>query len=361
MRKDFSSTQKPELVCKNPQGLTKIWWCETSKDLPDFFYREKKDLTVVTNSFLRKRFSKNWSKKFILNLSFLIFEDSEAKKNLSTIETLAKQLVKIRTDRHTELLAMGGGVIGDMTGFLASIFMRGISFSQIPTTLLAMVDSSCGGKTGVDLKEGKNLLGTFHHPKNIFLCPEFLSTLAEPDFIAGLAEVIKYGMIFSESFFDFLQKNCEKIRQRDPTTLKKIILKSLHFKAAIVAKDATEKNQRALLNFGHTYGHALEAITRYQRFRHGEAVALGMLFATRLASHLKLCDPDLEINLRQILKNFGLPLQPPRFSTAKILQALQTDKKNQNGKLRFVLPQKIGKVSLVTVDEKDVRACLEKK
>jgi 3-dehydroquinate synthase len=281
----------------------------------------------------------------------LFLPAGEKHKRLAAVESLAEQLAQHGADRDALLLAFGGGVIGDITGFLAAIYMRGVPYLQIPTTLLAQVDSSIGGKTGVNLAAGKNLIGSFNHPLAVLADIDLLSTLPPNELRAGLQESIKAGIIRSPKLFADLERNREKIlapgsKDQDPTTLARIIAASIQVKADVVAKDEKESNLRMILNFGHTLGHAIEAATGYKRLLHGEAVAWGSIAALHLGLSRKSITPDDFARMANLILAYG-PL--PRFkATAEQLVALTAaDKKTRSGRRAFVLPTGIGKVEVV--------------
>jgi 3-dehydroquinate synthase len=273
--------------------------------------------------------------------------DGERFKRLSTVDGLAEKLVKAGADRNSVVVALGGGVVGDVAGFLASIYMRGIPCVQIPTTFLAQVDSSVGGKTGVDLKAGKNLVGTFSQPHVVLIDPEVLTTLPERDFRAGLFESLKAGVICSNDLFSFMEANRDRILRREPEALEWLIAESVSIKAEVVGKDEREAGIRRILNFGHTIGHALEAETDYKHFLHGEAVAWGMIASTMIAVGLQMTSSLVAQRiLSSILALAALP--PVDVRSRNILKRLGQDKKTIDSKVHFVLPVEIGKVEIVS-------------
>lgn len=282
-------------------------------------------------------------------VSFQVLElpDGEAHKTLSDLEALAGALVAHGADRTALLLAFGGGVVGDVGAFLASIYMRGICLVHVPTTLLAMVDSSLGGKTGVNLRSGKNLLGTFHHPRAIFADPEVLATLPEREYRSGLGEAVKYGIIADRQLFEAMSAAVPALRRRDPAQLAALIPACLRHKAAVVAADEREGGRRQILNFGHTLGHALESATGYGRYRHGEAVAWGMIAAGRIAVRLGMM-PEAEADrMNALILGLCAPLPPLREDAELLLRHAARDKKSRTGVLHFVLPTAIGAVEVV--------------
>lgn len=271
--------------------------------------------------------------------------DGERHKTLSTAGDLVSKLVSQGVDRKSAILALGGGVVGDVAGFVASIYMRGIDVVQVPTTLLAQVDASIGGKTGVDLSEGKNLLGTFHQPRAVFIDPAALTTLPDREFRAGLYEALKCGIIRRPDMFHFIEQNHERILQKDPATLEWLIAEAVRVKADVVAADEREGDLRRILNFGHTVGHALEVETGYKHFLHGEAVAWGMVAASMISATMHKADSE---TVRKIISAVLAIAPLPRVETRgkKIAQRLGADKKTLNGVVHFVLPVEIGRVEI---------------
>jgi len=272
-----------------------------------------------------------------------VIPDGEQYKTLETWSGILDQLVRMKARRDASLIALGGGVVGDITGFAAACYMRGIRFLQAPTTLLAQVDASVGGKTGVNHIEGKNLVGAFHQPAAVFIDSATLDTLAAREFSAGLAEVVKYGAINDEPFFDWLETRVDAISGRDAEAIDHLIARSVENKAAIVALDEKESGVRALLNFGHSFGHALEAETAYQRFLHGEAVAIGMVVAAGLSERRRLCGEGASRRLAGLLRRCGLPVQiPADIDVEGLARALELDKKAVASGLRLVLLDALG-------------------
>jgi len=270
----------------------------------------------------------------------------EARKNLTTIGELAERLALAGFDRHDALIALGGGVTGDICGFLASIYMRGIPFVQVPTTLLAQVDSSIGGKTGVDIDAGKNLIGTFYQSKAVFIDPATLQSLPQEEMQSGLAEVLKYGLIHDNVFFDFLAAKREAIFRLDTATLTDTIATCCRIKAEVVMADERESGLRRILNFGHTLGHAVEAASHYS-LSHGFSISIGMVAAARLSARRGLLTPAEQDKIYAVLTAYGLPVEiPPELDQERIRFFLKTDKKAVNGRLVFVLLHGIGKAEM---------------
>jgi 3-dehydroquinate synthase len=274
----------------------------------------------------------------------ILFDASEANKRLGAVEDLARRLLRAGADRLSLVVAVGGGVTGDVVGFLASIYMRGVPHVHLPTTLLAQVDSSVGGKTGVDLPEGKNLLGSFQQALAVFIDPQFLETLPVEQFSQGMAEVIKMAMLGDESLWHYLEDNRTQVWEREEQAMVHIISSSCRLKARIVEADEKESGCRRFLNLGHTVGHALERLSDYQ-IRHGDAVAMGMLAATRLAERLGMVSADVFQRLVGLQSRYGLPSRiDSRYSPDAMIEAFKTDKKQLAGKLHFILPTGIGSV-----------------
>lgn len=274
--------------------------------------------------------------------------DGEAHKTVSTVQSILDRLVESKAGRDVTIVALGGGVVGDIAGFAAACYMRGVAFVQVPTTLLAQVDSSVGGKTGVNHPGGKNLVGAFHQPRSVIIDTDTLSTLPDREFRAGLAEVIKYGAIADTEFLGWLEDNMATLLGRDPEALALAIRRSCEIKAAVVAEDEREAGKRALLNFGHTFGHAIENTVGYGEWLHGEAVAAGMLMAAAMS--------DIEDAERQRLTSLveaaGLPVDPPAAGAANLREAMKLDKKVRSNTIRLVLLRRLGE-AFVTADYDD--------
>lgn len=297
--------------------------------------------------------AKHWSAALLSSLAaagfkpeVLEMKDGERNKNLATVEDLAEKLVRRGADRKSVIVALGGGVVGDVSGFTASIYMRGIDVVQIPTTFLAQVDASVGGKTGVDLKLGKNLVGTFHHPRCVLIDPAVLSTLPEREYRSGLYEALKCGIISNAEIFRFMEEQRERVLTRDPAALEWLITECVRVKASVVSADEHEHGLRRILNFGHTIGHALEAETGFKTFLHGEAVAWGMVAASMIATATQQTSPDTARRIiSTVLAYASLPKVEARGK--RIAQRLLSDKKTLNGVVHFVLPLEIGRVAVV--------------
>ena len=317
---------------------------------------------VVTVAPVRKR----WGAKFLSSLKgggfspqMIMMPDGEPAKRLATVEAMAEKLAKMGADRKSVIIALGGGVVGDVAGLLASMYMRGVEFVQVPTTVLAQVDASIGGKTGVNLVAGKNLLGTFYHPRVVLIDPAVLKTLPDREFRAGLYEAIKCGIIGNVELFIRFEQNRARILKRDPTELEWLIAQSVRLKAEVVSADEHEGGLRRVLNLGHTIGHALEAETGYRKLLHGEAVAWGTIAATNIALSVGRTDSLTAGRIADVVLSLGR-LPELNVSTTKIIGRLQSDKKTQNGVVHFVLPREIGKVEISSdVPESAVASAVE--
>jgi 3-dehydroquinate synthase len=292
-----------------------------------------------------------WSRQFLASFkespTVLFLPSGERHKRLATIESLAQQLSTAGADRDSLLLAFGGGVLGDSTGFLAAIYMRGVRYVQIPTTLLAQVDSSVGGKTGVNLATGKNLIGSFHHPQAVFADTNVLSTLPLAELRAGLQESIKAGIIYDAKLFRYMEQNADAILAGDPKSLTRVVADSVRVKADVVSKDEKESGLRMILNFGHTIGHAIEAATNYKQLLHGEAVAWGSIAALNVARNRQAIDPKQAARIESLILRYG-PLPPFKSTAEKLVTLTARDKKNRSGIRSFVLPTAIGKTEIVS-------------
>src|SRR5262245_7236769 len=290
----------------------------------------------------------------------LFLPGGEDQKRLTPIETLAEQMVQRGGDRSSVVIAFGGGIVNDMAGFLAAIFMRGVPVLQIPTTLLAQVDAAIGGKTGVNLVSGKNLIGSFHQPLAVLIDPAVLDTLPEREYRAGLWEILKYGVIRSPDLFRLLSEQQRDVTAKAPGVVDEIIAESVRIKAEVVSADEREGGVRKILNFGHTVGHALEAETAYSRFLHGEAVAFGMQAAVHLAESTRHLAPGDGESIRDAIRRYGPIPSLNGIPAGALLGRLTADKKTIQGKVHFVLPRKIGEVTVVSgVEENLVLSAIE--
>jgi 3-dehydroquinate synthase len=309
-----------------------------------------RELMIVTNTTVARLYlAKLKDSLASRRVAECILPDGEQHKTLQTAGWVFDALVGQKMNRDATVLALGGGVVGDIAGFAAACYQRGVGYVQIPTTLLAQVDSSVGGKTGVNHSGGKNLIGAFYQPLCVITDTETLATLPDRELRAGLAEVIKYGCVWDPLLFDWLDNNMAGLLARDVDALTYAIARSCEIKATVVAKDEREQNLRAILNFGHTFGHAIEAATSYQTFLHGEAVALGMLMAANLSHRLGMIDAAIKDRVRDILAKAGLPTEAPRVGAGRALEFMRMDKKVLAGAVRLVLLEKLGR-AIVTSD-----------
>ena len=283
-------------------------------------------------------------------LYVVVVPDGEEYKNMETIEFILDRLFDHRMDRKSTLVAFGGGVIGDMTGFAASIFQRGVDFIQIPTTLLAQVDASVGGKTGINNRYGKNLVGAFHQPRAVYIDTEWLKTLPSREFSAGVAEIVKMAVMFDEEFFQWLEKSDLK----DEENLKEAIARSVKLKAKVVKEDEKEKGVRAVLNYGHTFAHVIENFSGYGNLLHGEAVAIGMVMANELAIKIGLFSKEEADRVKSLLKRYGLPTDYEIESAERFYDTFFLDKKSHDNKITFIVPESIGRYRMVENPEKSV-------
>jgi 3-dehydroquinate synthase len=284
----------------------------------------------------------------------------EGSKSLDRAGAIFDQLVAMRADRHTCVVALGGGVVGDLAGFVAATYARGLPLLMIPTSLLAMVDSSVGGKVGVNHPGAKNIIGAFHQPGGVWVDTDHLATLPPRELRCGLAEVVKYGVILDAPFFEFLEAEAPSIASGDPGLIRRIVARSCELKADVVTQDEREETGvRAMLNFGHTIGHAIEAVSGYGgAFQHGEAVAAGMVLEARLAERLGWVDAEVTKRIERLLRRFDLPVAAAGLDPNALVLAMGLDKKNRGGRIRFVLPRGIGRVELAEPDDADIRAVL---
>jgi len=273
----------------------------------------------------------------------------ESTKSASHVDQLWRLMLEFAADRKSLVVAVGGGVVGDLAGFIAASYARGIRFVQIPTTLLAQVDSSVGGKVGINLPGAKNMVGAFWQPAAVLIDTDVLNTLPLREYRSGLAEVVKYGVILDADFFTYLEDNIDGLNNREPSVMRHIVARSCELKAQVVSADEREETGlRAVLNYGHTFCHAFEAETGYGTYLHGEAVAIGMLCASRLAESMGRIDSEITRRQHALLEALGLPLTVPDVSHDVLIRAMQKDKKTEHGKLRFVLPTRMGHVELVS-------------
>jgi 3-dehydroquinate synthase len=303
-----------------------------------------RDLLIVTDTTVAKLYLAKLAGSFSQrHIADCILPDGEQHKTLQTAGWVLDALVANKMNRDATVLALGGGVVGDTAGFAASCYQRGIGYVQLPTTLLAQVDSSVGGKTGVNHSGGKNLIGAFYQPQAVIADTDALRTLPVRELKSGLAEVIKHGIVWDPMLFAWLEKQIPQLLTRDTEALTYAISRSCEIKATVVARDEREHNLRAILNFGHTFGHAIEAATSYEKYLHGEAVALGMIIAADLSCRLGMIDAAVKERLRDILAQAGLPTEAPRIGAARAYELMQMDKKVLGGAIRLVLLEKLGR------------------
>lgn len=320
---------------------------------------------VVTDSLVRPYAAKVVSilKKKVNIKGLHVFPEGEQNKTFATVECICRKAARLHLDRKSFFIAIGGGVTGDMTGFAASIYMRGANFIQIPTSLLAMADSSVGGKTAVDLPEGKNLIGAFLQPKSVFIDPMFLNTILSHNISLGFAEIIKIAATFDKNLFEILEKNpFTLISRQDPELFEEVLQRACQLKADVVAKDEKESSLRGLLNFGHTFGHALEKLDGFNKMYHGFGVSCGMYMACCLAEKIGMQKKEDTRRLAKVLYNYNLPFYfPERFEAKDVYTAMLADKKADKGTLKFILPCGIGKGEIVKdIPRKTVLEAMEK-
>lgn len=305
---------------------------------------------LVSNNTVNEIYGKTVSeslKKAGFDLVEILIPDGEKYKSMEWVRKIYDGLLAAKLDRKSAVLALGGGVIGDITGFAASTYMRGVDFIQVPTTLLAQVDSSVGGKTGVNHPLGKNMIGTFWQPRLVWIDIETLKTLPRREFLSGLSEVIKYGVIWDKKLFEFLEAKRDAIFKLDKNALNYLIGRSCEIKSEVVSKDERESGLRAVLNYGHTIGHAVETVTEYKGFLHGEAIAIGMCLEARLSNLLGLIPKDKVERITALINSYDLPVGLPRGIDVEALIASMTlDKKTVSGELKFILPERIGSVKI---------------
>ena len=308
-------------------------------------------ILIISN----KEISNLFGKKILSNLKKYNFyaeifniKAGESYKNLDSLREIYNAAFEIGLDRNSLMIALGGGIVGDVTGFAAATWLRGIEYIQIPTTLLSMVDSSVGGKTAVNHPKGKNLIGAFHQPKAVFIDPETLVTLSTREFKAGMAEVIKYGIIKDKALFEYLEieANRDKILNLQNESLIKIINNSIQTKACIVSEDEKENGIRAILNYGHSFGHVIENLCGYGEYLHGEAISIGMKIAGDIAVEKNLWLKEDSLRQNNLIESYGLPTQTPKIKKNKVMSILMGDKKVRDGKMRFILPTEIGEVDI---------------
>ena len=312
---------------------------------------------IVTNTTVAPLYAARLTKTlgtFGKHVRTITLPDGESYKDWKNLQLIFDDLLKFGADRQTMLIALGGGVIGDMTGFAAASFMRGIRFIQVPTTLLAQVDSSVGGKTGINHPLGKNMIGSFHQPVAVIADLNTLKTLPPRELSAGLAEVVKHGAIADAQFLDWIETNAEALLACDTNAMGHAVLRSCEIKSAVVSADEREGGIRATLNFGHTFGHAIEAGMGYGEWLHGEAVGCGMVMGADLSCRLNLISKTELERLTRIIKSMNLPTVPPKFGAERYMELMQVDKKTEGGQIRYVILEKIGKAQIQSVPDAQV-------
>ena len=312
---------------------------------------------IVTNTTVAPLYAERLTKtleKFGKSVRTIILPDGESYKDWKNLQLIFDDLLKFGADRQAMLVALGGGVIGDMTGFAAASFMRGIRFIQVPTTLLAQVDSSVGGKTGINHPLGKNMIGAFHQPAAVIADLNTLKTLPARELSAGLAEVVKHGAIADAEFLNWIEANAQALLECDTTAMAHAVLRSCEIKSAVVSADEREGGIRATLNFGHTFGHAIEAGMGYGAWLHGEAVACGMVMGADLSRRLNFITQDEVNRLTKIIQSMNLPTNPPKFGAQRFMELMQVDKKTEGGQIRYVVLEKIGKAQIKSVPDSQV-------
>ncbi len=323
-------------------------------ELEKFNIAEKK-LCIITDSKVNNLYSEDICevlKDKCKEIIVFSFPDGEKSKNLDTVRDIYEFLIQHKFDRKDMLLALGGGVVGDITGFAAATYLRGIDFVQIPTTLLAQVDSSVGGKTGVDFDQYKNMVGAFYMPRLVYMNLAVLKTLDDRQYYAGMGEVMKYGLIKNAPFYEWILDNMYEIHERDMDTLEDMVVKSCTYKKLVVEKDPTEKGERAILNFGHTIGHAIEKAKNFELL-HGECVALGCVAAAYISWKRELISMEEYYEIRDMFVPFNLPITVDNIDPEEILQLIASDKKVEGDKIKFILLKKVGKAMIDTTVTKD--------
>jgi 3-dehydroquinate synthase len=328
-------------------------------DQPDLFKACEKSssIFIVTNTTVAPLYAQRLTKTletFGKTIRTIVLPDGESYKDWKNLQLIFDDLLKFGADRQTMLVALGGGVIGDMTGFAAASFMRGIRFIQVPTTLLAQVDSSVGGKTGINHPLGKNMIGAFHQPVAVVADLNTLKTLPARELSAGLAEVIKHGAIADAQFLDWIEANAKLLLACDTDAMSHAVLRSCEIKSAVVSADEREGGIRATLNFGHTFGHAIEAGMGYGEWLHGEAVGCGMVLGADLSCRLNYISKAEAGRLTKIIQSMNLPIVPPKFGGKRYLELMQVDKKTESGQIRYVVLEKIGKAKIQGVPDAQV-------
>ena len=331
---------------------------------PDLFlpHLPQRKISVVTNTTVASLYLEKFSatlRSAGVEIVPVVLPDGEAHKNWQTLNSIFDALLSNRCERKSTIIALGGGVVGDLAGFAAASYQRGVPFIQVPTTLLAQVDSSVGGKTAINHPLGKNMIGAFYQPRMVLADTAMLDTLPARELAAGLAEVIKYGLIMDSPFLEWLEANMDNLNKRDPSALAYAVTRSCENKAAVVAADERESGERALLNLGHTFGHAIEAGLGFGTWLHGEAVAAGTVLAARLSARMGLLTANDVERLVRLFVRAGLPIEAPSLGQDRYLELMGHDKKVENGRLRLVLLKSLGKAFMTSdFDLRDLREVL---
>ena len=331
-----------QVVKKIDVKVSKPYTIFVGEKLEDFIAERLRDkrVYIVTDSNVYKFYRELLER---LSDKICVFESGEESKNYETLLKIYDFLIEKGADRYSCVVGVGGGVVGDIAGYAASSYMRGMGLYHVPTSLLAMVDSSIGGKTGINYHGLKNIVGSFYQPNDVFIDVNFLKTLPDREYISAFAEVIKYGIIMDIELFEFLERNIDVLKKRDLKALKIVVEKSVKDKVKVVEGDEKERGQRAILNFGHTFAHALESVTNYEKYLHGEAVSIGMIKAMKISEKMGLISKDDIDRVETLLKGFGLPVDIDiEIDASKFLEIMLRDKKNKNSSLRFILTKGIG-------------------
>ena len=327
------------------------------KELHRIGINKDRKILIVSNEEISNLFGKkvlSSLRKYNFSANIFNIKAGESFKNLASLSDIYNTAFKVGLDRDSLMIALGGGIVGDVTGFAAATWLRGIEYIQIPTTLLSMVDSSVGGKTAINHPKGKNLIGAFYQPKAVLIDPETLVTLPTREFKAGIAEVIKYGIIKDKVLFEYLEndKNKDNILKLKTESLIQIINNSIQTKTSVVSKDEKENGIRAILNYGHSFGHVIENLCGYGEYLHGEAISIGMKIAGDIATEKNLWLKEDSLRQNNLIESYGLPTQIPKIKKNEVITILMGDKKVRDGKMRFILPKKIGEVDIFNdIDE----------
>ena len=315
-------------------------------------------MAIVTNAIvdsLYGRVVRGVLKRAGFACTTILLPEGEGAKSLSWLGKILDELVINRFERRDTLLALGGGVVGDVTGFAAASYLRGVPFVQVPTTLVAQVDSSVGGKTGVNHPLGKNLIGAFYQPKAVIVDPNVLQTLPKREWVAGLAEVIKYGVIADSRFFEFLETHVEELRSQHEAVIPLMVRRCCEIKAEVVAGDERESGRRRILNYGHTVGHALEAWGKYATWIHGEAVGIGMVQEASIGQYLGRCDAEVVERQTELIREVGLPVAMPKWTFFDLWSGMQHDKKVVGGQINCVIPERLGQMQVLPLNRPDIQ------